>query len=270
MRYSCKKDKNKRMVCKNSTQMANGICEYYGKVLSPSILSKNFSLKDELSKYQFNNRTITLNFPYDKNSRKNIQKMLKKKLYDEELATLFSGGLAQADITFEYYGNNMAGVVKHPFFKIPFTVQIREDEKGKLEMSLANLFEKDMPKTIGTRLLANIVAQALSFKVSRIRCSAAKKLYDPLTLQPYDGNGYYSWARMGFDTSINEVKKVLNNKLPDEFSECERLSDIMSTPQGRQWWKENGSDIDLEFDLSKGSRSIDILTNYLKEKEIRL
>ena len=51
-----------------------------------------------------------------------------------------------------------------------------------------------------------------------------------------------------------------------EFAKAERVSDILSKPNGAAWWKANGSDIDLEFDLTDGSYSMTKLEHYLEAK----
>lgn len=79
-------------------------------------------------------------------------------------------------------------------------------------------------------------------------------------------NGYYTWPRFGYD---GEIPQRFRAKLPPELSSATRLSDLMQTPAGRAWWKANGGDVDVSFDLAPGSLSSRALRGYLAEKRRR-
>lgn len=76
-------------------------------------------------------------------------------------------------------------------------------------------------------------------------------------------NGYYTWARFGFNA---DIPPQLRKKLPKHLTSATDIADLMSTKEGRAWWKNNGSDINLTFDLSDNSKSIKIFQQYLLEK----
>lgn len=83
-------------------------------------------------------------------------------------------------------------------------------------------------------------------------------------------NGYYTWPRLGYDTSLTDLKGQSNpqalQQAKKQFPEAETLLDVMATKAGREWWKDNGGDVELKFDLTPGSRSLKVLETYRKEK----
>lgn len=60
--------------------------------------------------------------------------------------------------------------------------------------------------------------------------------------------GYTIWPRMGFNAPI---PMYLRNKLPPDLNHCRNLLELHATPQGTRWWKDNGTDLDVELDLKK-------------------
>ena len=77
-------------------------------------------------------------------------------------------------------------------------------------------------------------------------------------------NGYYTWARFGFD---GELSKSMSKKASRELgATVNTVQDIMSLPEGKEWWRKYGSALDMEFDLSDDSKSMGIFKDYLKSK----
>lgn len=75
--------------------------------------------------------------------------------------------------------------------------------------------------------------------------------------------GYYVWPRLGFD---GELPAKVRDLLPPELAGAVRVSDLVSTPAGRDWWKANGSSIEVAFDLAPASKGSQVLDAYLAEK----
>lgn len=83
-------------------------------------------------------------------------------------------------------------------------------------------------------------------------------------------NGYYTWARLGYDTKMTghwTGREGEGSAVPP--GRPERLSDLMKTPEGRAWWRENGFSIHLEFDMKKDSLSRRVLHAYKQERKKR-
>lgn len=83
-------------------------------------------------------------------------------------------------------------------------------------------------------------------------------------------NGYYTWARLGYDTSMKKASAnfddELNARLKRDYPDAKNLSDIMATPSGRDWWKRYGTSVELTFDLSDNSKGRKVLDAYVTAK----
>lgn len=115
-------------------------------------------------------------------------------------------------------------------------------------------------KGVGTRMLWQQVQQCREQDVVRIKTFADRG----------EGvNGYYTWARLGYDAELHPrvVDDVVRaHDAPRPPGKPERISDLMRTEEGRQWWKKYGWPTMMSFDPSPGSLSSQILEAYVKEK----
>lgn len=76
-------------------------------------------------------------------------------------------------------------------------------------------------------------------------------------------NGYYTWARLGYDATLNFD---FRRRLPEEFKGANTVQDLMATPEGRAFWKKRGYQGTMSFELAPGSRSLQVLEAYFAEK----
>jgi GNAT superfamily N-acetyltransferase len=79
--------------------------------------------------------------------------------------------------------------------------------------------------------------------------------------------GYHVWPSMGFDAILPTEKKRL---LPAGLAHAERLSDLMLTEEGVEWWYARGGPIELDFDLADDSISWQLCRRYAEMKGIRI
>jgi hypothetical protein len=83
-------------------------------------------------------------------------------------------------------------------------------------------------------------------------------------------NGYYTWPRLGYDGRI--PSEIVDRLPPAIRANAEaagyKLSGIMSTKGGRDWWMGHGTELKVKFDLTPGSYSQDTLNSYLKHRGI--
>jgi hypothetical protein len=79
-------------------------------------------------------------------------------------------------------------------------------------------------------------------------------------------NGYYTWLRLGF---MPDTRVVFTGGGTGSGS-TRGLNPIklMSTPEGRKYWKEKGTSFQGTFDLTEGSTSRRVLEGYAKAKGI--
>lgn len=103
---------------------------------------------------------------------------------------------------------------------------------------------------IGADAFARMVESARAAGVGRITTRAAKGPGE---------NGYYTWARFGYDATI---PADLAATLPDPLRGARRISDLMTTDEGASWWRDNGRELDMTFDLTPGGRSLAIWDAY--------
>jgi hypothetical protein len=99
----------------------------------------------------------------------------------------------------------------------------------------------------GTKVFKSQVDQAASMGFKRIETVGGKSEYM---------NGYYTWPRLGYDAPV---------PIENPFK-AKRLSDLMTTKEGRNWWRQNGKQISMSFSLSGKSRSRKVLDAYYREK----
>jgi len=88
-----------------------------------------------------------------------------------------------------------------------------------------------------------------------------------------DHVGYYALPRYGFTGNLDQeyldkiAAAVERGELSDSFGSVSTIQDLMSTAQGREWWRVNGGDITgLTFDVSPGSYSMRTLERYVKDR----
>jgi len=103
---------------------------------------------------------------------------------------------------------------------------------------------------IGADIFSQQVQEASAAGFSKIKTDASR--------QP-GYNGYYTWARLGYDGPIPKSVR-------DKFPGVSRVSELMRTPEGRSAWKEHGDTFAGEFDLKPGSQSRRVLDAYMKAK----
>lgn len=130
---------------------------------------------------------------------------------------------------------------------------IRRTYEGDLVMWVTGMeLGENKSKGLGTQILHReiLAAERLGIGTVRLLAEAPPK------------NGYYSWARLGFDRQLSSL-----DRLPAEWAGAKRVSDLMKTQEGRDWWKENiKQDQYLDFDVKSGSLSRRILDEYIKER----
>lgn len=79
-------------------------------------------------------------------------------------------------------------------------------------------------------------------------------------------NGYYTWARFGFDARLTAYQKSL---LSDGLYGAETVNEIIQRG-GQRWWQRNGNDVAMYFELSEESAMMRVFRGYLSEKGIQM
>jgi len=114
------------------------------------------------------------------------------------------------------------------------------------------------------RAMTSSVEAARKAGVSRIVLNAAgnsSATKGSVTSTPW--RGYTIWPRMGFDAPLPASIKA---KLPPDLSHAKSLLDLHATPEGTRWWRDNGEDLDVTFDLKdRSSPQAKIMDRFIKK-----
>lgn len=87
-------------------------------------------------------------------------------------------------------------------------------------------------------------------------------------------NGYYTWARLGYNfdiSKLDEQDRIQINHFFNKFTtntgaKANTLNEIMATDPGRKLWKKDGFSFWGEFDLQPNSQSRSMLKAYIDAK----
>lgn len=74
---------------------------------------------------------------------------------------------------------------------------------------------------------------------------------------------HYDMARLGFDGPLTDSHREM---LPGQYADVDSVMDVLHVPGGPGAWMEHGSPYEASFDLSPGSRSLQILDSYVRER----
>lgn len=126
----------------------------------------------------------------------------------------------------------------------------------KNSVLLDSIFLKDTGTGKGTEVIKDIAENAKKQGYSKLTATGAGVKGDHL-------NGYYTLPRLGFDGPLTSTTA---KKAKEAGFNVTTVGELMRSKRGRNWWKENGHAIELEFDLSEGSSSFLTMNDYIREK----
>lgn len=159
-----------------------------------------------------------------------------RKLQEDRILVAFRGNGFEAERNF--------GVFEGKQFVENEIIVIDEDHQGK---------------GLGASIFGRQVETATRLGFREIFAEAARAK---------DMNGYYTWPRFGFDGELpySVRGKVEAGVIPPPPGGADRVSDLMLTDRGRDWWEEHGQSIEVTFDLAEGSLSRRVWDDYRAEK----
>ncbi len=201
---------------------------------------------------------------YDRRSHQDLQEFSEALLSISDLKDYASlvGAPDEAQVSIrldEYHGNPAVEVfVEHPQYSA--IRYLGEDEDGNRFIKNDTFFMKtgQTGTGLGTKVFSDQVAWAKDMGFSYIKTDAARSA---------NMNGYYTWMRQGYDAPVDSLDGTTQRKIEQAYPQAKTVLDIMSTPEGREWWKENGTwTSGAVFDLTEGSRSWKVHEDYLQER----
>lgn len=192
--------------------------------------------------------------------RAHLNKFFGKDVPDQKLAALV-GALDESIITLTPLGKGFVSFAKHEYIIEQTRIGCSDSKQGLFITNDFFQLSGDAPNRTGLISFARQVKAARELGFSFIRTRAEGSPNDP------DGfNGYYVWARYGYDALLEQE---FLSKLPKRFGKCISLNDLM-LHGGKNWWRRHGSACDMIFSLSEDEPSLTVLRNYLVEKEMEI
>ena len=141
-----------------------------------------------------------------------------------------------------------------------YETSIRQDADGSLFAYLHHIYAAtgQRGKGYGVRAFLRQVNSARRLGLTRFELHAAG--YSGSS----DENGYYVWARFGFEAPLRVTEQA---RLPKPLQGATTLNQLIQRG-GQPWWKLFGSARSMRFDLADGSTMLAVFRAYLQEKHI--
>jgi hypothetical protein len=188
----------------------------------------------------------------------------------EVLRGLAAGGLENADIEWRRSGRDRISTrVEHPFISHLERTFIQD-------FPYPNFVQNDLffPNDTAIKQAMGIVPGAGSggtgFGTAMFGSQVSSLLQLPefkrIETEAGGGNimsGYYAWARAGFDAPATDLPPIVGNAMMERG--WNSVQEMMASKEGREWWKEYGKQWSGSFDLTPGSKSLNVLGKYLEE-----
>lgn len=186
----------------------------------------------------------------------NLRSIFGRGLSDEAVSSL-SGAPDDSEVTISDSKTDSGEKRVNMIWTTPYSEASRTILKENGEIILHNnsfiVDEEYQGKGIGSKVFGMQVSSAVRLGVDKIKTNAAR----------FDRGGWFGykvWPMFGYDGDIPmNVGKGPNGE--------KRVSELMRTKEGRDWWAKNGNSIDLEFDLAPGSYSMKTWEAYQSRKK---
>lgn len=257
------------------------------KEISNHIEEYNTPSNDEI------NSKFKLKVGVDKNLQKEVYDYIVNEMnFTPENILRISGvsHLKQKDDVYIYHKINLNGDIEISVSNLPemnnpktsFSSSIIfKLEDGTAELKAKFLRVPDTGNGIGMKIFTSRVLEAKKANISKITCNAAKIDDDVI--------GYKVWPKMGYDcalsSSVNKEEfnlesflSTMKNENPDLYEEYTKapidpkyqtqytIQNLYALgPQAVQFWEKHGSSIFMDFDLTDGSKSLNIFNRRLNK-----
>ena len=216
--------------------------------------------RDDLSIYHFNGRYHVID---DFNGILDVSTptMFGRSMSPHEVAAL-SGAPDGARVTLSGAGTHITLIITHPLYDRPSVREIYyTSNKTVIQNSILRI-KPDAPQGFGTHVIASQVRAA--------RAAGVKELHTNAAGSPHDRawNGYYTWPRTGYVAPLSATQRTLARHAGFTLGDSATTADLMRQPGGAEWWRKSGTGGDMTFDLADDSVSMQVHTDYLREKNV--
>ena len=111
---------------------------------------------------------------------------------------------------------------------------------------------------------ADYSRKPLGFGRSQARVQAYVEIWTYAIRDDRSGDiGYLVWPILGFDAPL---PRGIIDRLPPELASSRKVSNLIETREGRDWWLKNGDDINVMFDARPKTAALRRLRAYLRRK----
>jgi GNAT superfamily N-acetyltransferase len=116
---------------------------------------------------------------------------------------------------------------------------------------------------IGTKILYDQVQGAKIYGIKKIETEAVRQDSEEPDVAM---NGYYTWPKLGYDADLTEANLTNKQQVFAAGMKWKKLSDVMKTKEGRDWWKKEGDSLTVVFDITN-KNSLAVLTAARRAKD---
>ena len=206
-------------------------------------------------------KDVAVDFDYGTEDR--LVEMLGRELTHDQIGGLV-GALDGAKISVIDHEDGLHFTVRHPLIATQERI-LDHDWAGRLFIH-NEIFRtsRTAPKGTGLKSFATQAFHAERFGIEYIDTMAAGN-YSSTAGKVW--NGYYSWARMGYNARLTESDW---DRFPLTFRGIEDLNGLIEQTNGKRVWLYYGYGRPMMFDLNRDSASFRILRKYLQEKEFEI
>lgn len=155
-------------------------------------------------------------------------------------------------------------VANQEFFDEPYRISIlREGGRRALRVHALHLKEQFRLHGIGARMFVLMVKAARQLGIRFVTGRALQGAYADGRLW----SGALAAAKLGWDA---DLPPDYVRAMPDFLGDVETLRELLLHPGGRDWWDRHPTALQLRFDTSSHSMSMQFLQRYMRQHRIRL
>ena len=185
-----------------------------------------------------------------------VQQLFGRDIADADLACL-AGALEGATVEVSKRKVGLFLEVKDAERFASYQTSIRQEHDGSLWAFIHEVRTAvgRRGQGLGVAAFTQQMKAAQQLGLTRFELWAAGDFFDRAN------NGYYTWARFGFDALLTSQQR---RSLPMSLSGSQTVNEVIQRG-GQGWWKQAGSDTKMVFYLHPGSAMIKTLLRYLQE-----
>lgn len=190
---------------------------------------------------------------YDKEAQKQVESYFGKKLTKEELLAMIGANEYGVPINFVNIMSTANGLsvtlrgLTQPdgsFLAVSRTFGIDNQGRKFVHNNVQFLPTSAQGQGVGRRAFKKYIQNAHAHGIQYMETLAGRDAFM---------NGYYTWPLFGYNGPLSTGERQRAQQ--SGFRGVKNVRDLYNQPGGASWWKQNGNNIDLTFDLRPGSQN---------------